>query len=128
MATETSLENLVRANQVDMSKNTSGNDPVVSSGSYTQDPTTQARQYSAEPSVQLLQRGFIIGSEDGGPIDVTEVVDEVDSLSELTTLFKESGGLYYGKKVYVKDKKSFYYYSHMGLSGSETDDDWKIIN
>ena len=117
MATETSLENLVRANQVDMTKNTSGSNPPVSSGSF-----------SGEPTIQLLQRGFIIGSENGGPVDVTEVVDGINSLNELTTLFKESGGLYYGKKVYVKGMKAFYYYSHMNNTGSENDDAWKIIN
>ena len=112
MATETSIENIVKANQIDMSRDASSSSPMNPSA----------------PAIQLLQRGFIIGSEDGGPIDVTEVVDEVNSLDELTTLFKESGGLYYGKKVYVKEKKSFYYYSHMGNSGSESDDVWKIIN
>ena len=78
---------------------------------------------SSVSGVQLLQRGFIVTSQDGGPVDASEVVEEISDLNQqLTDLFRSVGGLYYGKKVYVKEKKSFYYYAHTSAG-----DTWKPV-
>jgi len=125
MAMENNLSNLTTAGQVDMTASTSGTSNVIKTGSSTV-------QSNRQPSVQLLQRGYIIGSAEGGPVDVSEVVDRLDTdesvaKSQLTALFKNTGNLFYGKKVYAVELGKWYYYSKGNNAGSMGDDSWKAI-
>lgn len=124
--------NISRAGHIDIQQNARTGD-VIKPDSYSIDPTTNEVLPSVEEApMQLLQRGFVIpGSEvqeynssdlaQGGPIDVTDIVDEVSETdgvpnqAELTEIFKNIGNLYYGKKVYVKNIRKYYYYSKTGI-------------
>ena len=121
------LENRNIANQVNMTRGASGSSRVIETGSYTVDPVTNATMKRADDSaVQLLQRGYIVSSENGGPIDVSEVIERIPD-EGLTEMFSKVGGLYYGKKVFVKDQKKYYYFSKGSSTNNIGDDDWKPI-
>jgi hypothetical protein len=122
---EENIVNLTNAGELDMSY-------PVSSSAGGLNSRTSVTEVQRAPSVQLLQRGYIIGSANGGPIDVSEVVegtstDEAVMKSQLTQLFKNTGNLFYGKKVYVKEHDKFYYYSRGNSTGNMSDDSWKVI-
>lgn len=112
---------------------------VITTDNFSIDPTNNAVTPSTEEaSMQLLQRGFIIpgtetseyggaGVAQGGPIDVADIIDEVTvslstgepNFNEVTELFSNIGNLYFGKKVYIKNLRKYYYFSK--------DRDWKEI-
>ena len=126
---EENLNNLTNAGQRDMSN------PVTSAGGRIKSGSTVSDR-ERQPSVQLLQRGYIIGTENGGPIDVSEIVtgtseNETVMKSQLTQLFKSMGNLFYGKKVYVEGNgfghNKYYYYSRGSNASSFSDDSWKVI-
>lgn len=131
---ENSIDYINKAGHVDMTVKASSLNPVISTDYYTEDPTDighQVKRNDVEPAVQMLQRGFIVTSQDGGPVDASEVVEGISDLNilqnDLNELFKATGGLFYGKKVYVKEMKKYYYYSHASDASSEGDDVWKPI-
>ena len=127
---ENSIDYINKGGHVDMSVPASGQNPVISTDSYTEEGNRQVKREDLIPAVQMLQRGFIITSQDGGPVDASEVVEGTTSeglQSELTEVFSKTGGLYYGKKVYVKEQKKFYYYSHGDNNQNMSNDSWKPI-
>lgn len=145
---ENDLRTIQTANQIPMDSSLSTGNKVVTD-SYTVDPVTgNQRKRNQQPSVQQLQRGFIVASENGGPVDVAEIVDDasvdantgkvsfpvyrIDPSTNLPILvtdnmFKESGGLFYGKKVYVESLKKYFYYSHKSDNSTTEDDGWEPI-
>ncbi len=143
---ENELSTIQSANQIPMDSAMSSGNKVVTD-SYTVDPVTgNQRKRDQQPSVQQLQRGFIVSSENGGPIDVAEIVDDAsvdeagkvsfpvyikDSSNNLVlvsdNIFKETGGLFYGKKVYVERLKKYFYYSHKSDNSTTEDDGWEPI-
>ena len=58
----------------DVTRNVAGQ-VVMSSQTSMSNSTWHSQGTSREPTIQLLQRGFIITSPGGGPLDVSDVVD-----------------------------------------------------
>ena len=144
---ENDLRTIQTANQIPMGSSLSTGNRVVTD-SYTVDPVSgNQRKRDQQPSVQQLQRGFIVAAENGGPVDVAEIVDDasVDAAGKVSfpvyrinpstnrlelvsdNMFKESGGLFYGKKVYVESLKKYFYYSHKTSNSTTEDDGWEPI-
>lgn len=129
---EDSSKYIEKQGHIDITKDPR-NEDVITSDDFTIDPTTShVIPSEEEASMQLLQRGFIIpgsivkeyNSSDyaqGGPIDVADVADDITindgnpTQRDLTDLFKNIGNLYYGKKVFVKETKKYYYLSKNGI-------------
>jgi len=143
---ENNISTIQTANQIPMVSSLNSGNKVVTD-SYTIDPVTGSqKKRDLQPSVQQLQRGFIVASENGGPIDVAEIVDDADVdetgkisfpviirdssnniVYESDNMFKEAGGLFYGKKVYVESLKKYFYYSHKSDNSATEDDGWEPI-